>query len=499
MTPEDASRAGLVFDDSYARELEGAYVAWQAAPAPAPRMIKLNRALAAELGLDADLLDGPDGARFFCGNDLPPAARPIAMVYAGHQFGGFSPRLGDGRALLVGELIDPRGRRRDLHLKGSGPTPFARGGDGKATLGPVLREYVIGEAMAALGIPTTRALAAVATGEQVRRERFLPGAVLARIAASHLRIGTFEYFASRGDTAMLARLVAHACARHLPAAVGQPDQARALLAAVVERQAELVARWMLVGFIHGVMNTDNMTISGETIDYGPCAFMDASDPGTVYSSIDHGGRYAFGNQPRIAQWNLARLGEALLPQLDADEARAIELATELVRGFDAHYQRHWRAGLRAKLGLPALGGAAEPDDDRALVDDYIGLLVEHHVDYTLGFRALVDAAAGDDQALAARFHQPAAYQAWLGRWRTRLGAGAPEAASRMRRVNPAFIARNHRVEDALTAAVERSDFRPFELLLTVLARPFDDQPEHAGWMEPPALDVQRRHQTFCGT
>ena len=498
MTSE-APLAGMVFDDSYARELEGAYVAWHSAQAPAPRMIKLNRALAAELGLDADVLDGDVGARVFAGNDVPPGARPIALVYAGHQFGGYSPRLGDGRALLIGELVDPRGRRRDLQLKGSGPTPFARGGDGKATLGPVLREYVIAEAMAALGIPTTRALAAVTTGELVRRDRMLPGAVLARIASSHLRIGTFEYFGARKDDAMLARLVDHAVARHLPAASGAPDRARALLASVIERQAELVARWMLVGFIHGVMNTDNMTISGETIDYGPCAFMDAADPATVYSSIDHGGRYAYGNQPRIAQWNLARLAEALLPLIDADPDAAVATATELVRGFDGHYQRHWRAGLRAKLGLGPLPAGGEPDDDRALTDDFVALLVEHQVDYTLGFRALVAAAGGDDEACTSLFPAPAACAPGLARWRARLGPSAPAAAETMRRRNPAFIARNHRVEDALAAAIERTDFRPFETLLAILARPFDDQPEHASAMAPPPLAHQRRHQTFCGT
>ncbi len=496
----DAATAGMVFDNSYARDLEGAYIAWQAAPAPAPRMIKLNRGLARELGLDPEALDGDLGARVFAGNQVPVGARPIALVYAGHQFGGYAPRLGDGRALLLGELVDGKGRRKDLQLKGSGPTPFARGGDGKATLGPVLREYLIAEAMAALAIPTTRALAAVATGELVRRDRLLPGAVLARVAASHLRIGTFEYFGGKDDHAMLARLLDHAIARHLPAAVAAPDRARALLAAVVERQAELVARWMLVGFIHGVMNTDNMTISGETIDYGPCAFMDACDPATVYSSIDHNGRYGYGNQPRIAQWNLARLAEALLPLFDGGAEAAVAPATELVRGFEGHYQRAWRAGLAAKLGLD-VGAPRGPDDanDRALADDFVGLLVEHRVDYTLGFRALVSAATGDDDALAVLFPAPAAYQGWLARWRTRLGAGGPAAAASMRLRNPAFIARNHRVEDALSAAIERQDFRPFETLLTILARPFDDQPEYADSMAPPPLSVQRRHQTFCGT
>ena len=504
MTTE-AATAGLAFENSYARDLEGAYIAWKAAPAPAPRIVKLNRALAAELGLDADALDGDAGARILSGTDIVPGAQPIALVYAGHQFGGFSPRLGDGRALLLGELIDRSGRRRDLQLKGSGPTPFARGGDGKAALGPVLREYIMGEAMAALGIPTTRALAAVTTGEMVFRERPLPGAVLARVAASHLRVGTFEYFASRDDQAMLRKLVDHAVARHVPEAADDPHQALALLTAVVERQAALIARWMSVGFIHGVMNTDNTTISGETIDYGPCAFMDACDLTTVYSSIDHGGRYAYGNQPKIMMWNLARLAEALLPQLDADEAKAVAIATEVVHGFEGCYQRDWRAALAGKLGLDvgdggggAAGATAASADDRALGDDFIGLLAEHRVDFTLGFRALVDAAIGADGPLTALVPAGAALTPWLTRWRARLGDRAAAAAVAIRGRNPAFIARNHRVEHALAAAIG-GDLAPFETLLAILARPFEDQPEHAAAMVPPPLAEQRSYRTFCGT
>ncbi|MEZ4403710.1 MAG: YdiU family protein [Kofleriaceae bacterium] len=495
-TSPAAPFAGLAFDHTYARDLAGASVPVRAAVAPAPRLVRVNRALAEELGLDADALASDAGVRVLAGTDVPPGAQPVALAYAGHQFGGFSPQLGDGRALLLGELLDRRGRRVDLHLKGSGRTPFARGGDGKATLGPVLREYLMGEAMAALGIPTTRALAAVTTGEQVWRERPLPGAVLARVASSHLRVGTFEFFAARDDRAALARLVDYAIARHDPALRDHPRKALALLAAVGERQARLVARWMLVGFIHGVMNTDNVTISGETIDYGPCAFMDAYDPATVYSSIDRDGRYAYGNQPRIAQWNLARLGEALLTLIHDDLETAAADATEVVRGFAATYQAHWLAGLRAKLGLP--GPLA--DGDAALGDDFLALLAADGVDFTLGFRALGPAATGDVAALDELFPTAAAYQPWLERWRARLGSAATAAtAAAMAQVNPAFIARNHRVEDALAAAVERNDFRPFDTLLGILARPFDDQPAHAAQMAPPPRAQQRTHRTFCGT
>jgi uncharacterized protein YdiU (UPF0061 family) len=356
----DAARAGFHFDNSYARELDGFFAPWQAAQVPRPVLLKLNHALAAELGLDADALHGPLGAAIFSGNLAPPGATPIAQAYAGHQFGGFSPQLGDGRALLLGEVIDSLGQRRDIAFKGSGRTPFSRGGDGKAALGPVLREYLMGEAMHALGIPTTRALAAVATGEQVLREGGpLPGAVLTRVAASHLRVGTFQFFATRGTPEQLKALADYAIARHDPELAQDAQPYRAFLRAVAERQAALIARWMGVGFIHGVMNTDNMTISGETIDYGPCAFMDAYDPATVFSSIDRQGRYAYGNQPGIGQWNLARLTETLLPLLHTDADQAVALASEVVNGFPERYQYHWRAELRRKLGLQD----ERPEDD----------------------------------------------------------------------------------------------------------------------------------------
>jgi uncharacterized protein YdiU (UPF0061 family) len=390
----------------------------------------------------------------------------VALAYAGHQFGGYSPRLGDGRALLLGELPDGR----DLHLKGSGRTPFARGGDGKAPLGPMLREYVIGEAMHALGIPTTRALAVVTTGEQVARERGPePGAVLARVAASHVRVGTFQYAAATGDVDLLRRLADHAIARHHPGATDHLD----LYERVIEAQAALVARWMLVGFVHGVMNTDNTTISGETIDYGPCAFLDAYDPATVYSSIDHGGRYAFGNQPGILQWNLARLGEALLPLFDEDQEVAVEKATTVLGTFAERYHRHHRAGLRAKLGLP--------DASDALVDGLLELLTTHKPDMTTFFRDLADHARGGPAPLA---------DPWIASWR----AAGPDAAA-MDRVNPVYVPRNHLVEEALAAAVS-GDLAPVRTLVDVLSRPFEARRGFERYAEPgPAAG----YVTFCGT
>ena len=445
-----AARPLFVFDDSFARDLEGLYEPWTAAQVPAPKLLALNEELAAELGADAAALAAPDGVAVLAGNTMPAGASPIAQAYSGHQFGGFSPRLGDGRALLLGEVLDVDGRRRDLHMKGSGRTPFARGGDGKAAVGPMLREYLIGEAMHALGIPTTRALAVVATGEDVVRETMLPGAVLTRVAASHLRVGTFQYASRAGDPALVKRLADYAIARHHPHAAAATNPYLALFESVVEAQASLVARWMHVGFIHGVMNTDNMTISGETIDYGPCAFMDAYDPATVFSSIDHGGRYAYGNQPPIAQWNLARLAEALLALLDADEEKAVAAATEVLVSFPDRYDGHWARGMRAKLGL-----TAAREEDRALIDDLLALLQAHAVDFTSCFRALASSLRGDPAPARALFEAPAAFDAWSDRWQARLTAQASDprvVAQAMDRVNPVYIARNHHVEDALAAA-----------------------------------------------
>ncbi len=491
--------AAIAFDNTYARELPGLYVPWQPAAVAAPRLLYFNDALAAELGLDAAALRGPEGAAIFAGNALPAGAEPIAQAYAGHQFGGFSPQLGDGRALLVGEVIDRHGARRDIAFKGSGRTPFSRGGDGKAAVGPMLREVLIGEAMHALGIPTTRALAVAATGEPVYRERTLPGAVLTRVAASHLRVGTFEYFAARREFDRLRQLADYAIARHDPALAGTPERYIGLLRAVARRQAALVAQWMNVGFIHGVMNTDNMTISGETIDYGPCAFVEAYDPAAVFSSIDHGGRYAFGNQARIARWNIARFAEALLPLLagDIEDAAAVERAAapamEIIEAFVGWHEAALRAGQRAKLGL---ADAAPDDEALTLAQDWLALLYAQQVDFTLAWRRLADAAAGDDAPLRALFADSAPLAAWLARWRPAL---RPDAAALMRRASPWLIARNHRVEEALAAASDDGDLGPFERLFGALRQPYDETPAHAAYAEPAPAAVTAAYQTFCGT
>jgi uncharacterized protein YdiU (UPF0061 family) len=504
-----ATAVALRFDNSFARELEGCYVPWQPVPVPAPRLLFLNRSLAAELGIDAAALDDASWAATLAGNTLPEGAQPLAQAYAGHQFGGFSPQLGDGRALLLGEVIDRQGRRRDIAFKGSGRTPFARNGDGKAAVGPMLREVLIGEAMHALGIPTTRALAVVATGEPVYRERTLPGAVLTRVAASHIRVGTFEFFAARGDVQRVRRLAEYAIARHAPELADSPRPFLALLQAVAERQADLVARWMNVGFIHGVMNTDNMAISGETIDYGPCAFMEAYDPAAVFSSIDHRGRYAYANQPDIAAWNLARLAEALLPLIADDAGQAAAMATEVIAAFPARYRGCLLRGQRAKLGLQK-GEPGDDGADAALAVDWLALLQAEGVDFTLAWRRLADAAAGDPAPLRALFANPEAPEAWLARWRARCAAedGGPGAdpalagrvrAAAMRGVNPAVIPRNHRVEEALAAASDEGDLAPFERLLAALRQPWDEAPEHARYAEPAPAEVTACYRTFCGT
>jgi len=489
--------ARFAFDNTYARELEGFYVTWKAAQVARPGLVKLNRELAEELGLDAAALDSDEGARIFAGNEIPEGAVPLAQAYAGHQFGGFVPQLGDGRALLLGEVIDRNGCRRDVQLKGSGRTPFSRAGDGRAALGPVLREYLIGEAMHALGIPTTRALAAVLTGEPVFREEGpLPGAVLTRVAASHIRVGSFQFFAARGEQAKVGRLADYAIDRHYPELKDHANPYLGLLERVCDSQAALVASWMHVGFIHGVMNTDNMAISGETIDYGPCAFMDHYDPSTVFSSIDTHGRYAYANQPRIAQWNLARLAETLVALIDADEKRAIARASEVVNAFPEKYERHWLKGMRAKLGL-----FTEDEADLNLATRFLAAMEGKNVDYTLAFRYLADAVLGREEPIRALFADPSAYDVWSGHWRARLAreAVAPLVrAQAMRRASPAFIPRNHRVEEALSAAVERGDYAPFATLLNILSRPFDDQPEYAAFAEP-APEGRGCYRTFCGT
>jgi len=486
------------FQNTYAALPANFFARVAPTPVAAPRLIKLNRPLALQLGLDPDRLDSPDGAEILAGKRIPDGADPIAMAYAGHQFGHFVPQLGDGRAILLGEVIDSDGVRRDIQLKGSGPTPFSRRGDGRAALGPVLREYIVSEAMAALGIPTTRSLAAVVTGESVRRETLLPGAVLTRVAASHIRVGTFQYFAARGDTEAVRRLADHVIGRHYPDAANADRPYYALLEGVIARQAELVARWLLVGFIHGVMNTDNSSISGETIDYGPCAFMDHYDPATVFSSIDEQGRYAYANQPRIALWNLTRLAECLLPLISEQQDQAIAEAQSALGDFSEKFDTAYQAGLRRKLGL-----FTARDEDAALAQDLLVAMSNNHADFTLTFRRLSDAAADPaaDSEVRQLFEDPAAYDDWASRWRQRTGEEPQDPADRriaMRAANPAFIARNHLVEAVIEAAVNRDDFAPFEELLAVLSEPYRDQPAFSGYADPPQPH-QRVLQTFCGT
>jgi len=486
------------FQNSYAALPANFFARVAPTPVTSPRLIKLNRALAKDLGLDPDVLDSPEGAEILSGKRLPDGAEPIAMAYAGHQFGHFVPQLGDGRAILLGEVIDKDGVRRDIQLKGSGPTPFSRRGDGRAALGPVLREYIVSEAMFALGIPTTRSLAAVITGESVMRETVLPGAVLTRVAASHIRVGTFQYFAARQDNDAIRRLADHVIARHYSELAGTDRPYHALLEAVVARQASLVARWLLIGFIHGVMNTDNTSISGETIDYGPCAFMDHYDPAQVFSSIDEMGRYAYANQPRIALWNLTRLAECLLPLFADDQEKAIAEAQDILGAFPEAFSKAYQAGLRRKVGLFTMR-----DGDEALIQDLLDAMAKNQADFTLTFRKLGDAAAGKagDAGVRAQFLDPTAFDDWATRWRERTGAEPQTAAERraaMHAVNPLFIPRNHRVEAVIQAAVNNDDYAPFEELVTVLARPFDDQPDYAAYADPPLPD-QRVLRTFCGT
>ncbi|RRR43543.1 YdiU family protein [Mycolicibacter terrae] len=468
----------------FARDFPELSVRWQAETPPQPQLLVLNEALASDLGLDPQWLRGPDGLGLLTGTTVPDGATPVAQAYAGHQFGNYVPLLGDGRALLLGELTDRNGHQRDLTLKGSGRTSFARGGDGLAVVGPMLREYLISEAMHALGIPTTRSLAVVATGRQVQREGLLPGAVLARVAASHLRVGTFQLVAQQaratGDLTLLRRLADHAIARHHPAAAQAENPYIALFAAVAEAQASLVAQWMLVGFVHGVMNTDNTTISGETIDYGPCAFMEAYDPATVFSSIDHAGRYAYGNQPLVMQWNLARFAETLLPLFDDDEDQALNVAVEILEGFMPRYHGFWSAGMLAKFGLSKSMEAA------GVIDQALALMSEHAVDYTSFFRALSAAGRGEESLPGNVFGD------WLTRWR----ALGPNVEA-MDRVNPIYIPRNHLVEQALTVAM-RGDLAPVQQLLEVLAEPCRERDGLQDYAAPAPPEFGG-YRTFCGT
>jgi uncharacterized protein YdiU (UPF0061 family) len=482
----------IAFDNSYARLPAQFHARVAPTRVRSPRLIRVNRPLAGLLGLNVEELVGPEGAQILSGNMLPEGADPIALAYAGHQFGSFVRQLGDGRAILLGEVVGNDGKRVDIQLKGAGRTPFSRGGDGRSAIGPVLREYVVSEAMAALGIPTTRALAAVTSGENVVRDDARPGAVFTRIASSHIRVGTFEFFAAREDHDAVAMLASYALRRHYPEALGGTSDALSLLECVIAAQARLVARWLGVGFVHGVMNTDNTSICGETIDYGPCAFLDEYDPGKTFSSIDRHGRYAFANQPRIAQWNMARLAEALLPLITEDEAN------ERLNRFPGLFEAAHARVLRSKLGL-----VLEQEDDLALASDLLARLAASGVDYTVFFRRLCAAAADSsvDAEVAALFAQPETFHEWAAGWRRRLALEdvcADARARAMRLANPAFIPRNHRVEEAIAAAIRDANFEPFDALVRVLERPYDDQPEAAELAQPPRIE-QRVLQTFCGT
>ena len=462
------------------------------APTPVrdPQFVMFNTVLATALGLDVPMLDAPAGAAILAGNVMPEGAHPLAQAYAGHQFGHFTA-LGDGRAILLGEQITPDARRVDVQLKGAGPTPYSRRGDGRAALGPMLRELVISEAMHALGIPTSRSLAVVSTGEPVYRERALPGAVLTRVAASHLRVGTFEWAAAHRDPTALRALADYTLQRHYPDAAAAPAPYLALFDAVAERQAALIAQWQLVGFVHGVMNTDNMSLAGETLDYGPCAFIDTYDPAAVFSSIDTQGRYAYGNQPAIAQWNLARLAETLLPLFDADQARAIELANASIAGFEARFQHHWLAGMRAKLGL-----VNDESEDAALIDALLTWMHDTRADFTSTFAQLSTPGAAD-----AEVQTDAACHAWHAQWQTRLARQphSPEMVTAlMQQRNPAVIPRNHQVEEALVAATDAGDLGPLERLMAALAAPYDYTRDRAEFVLAPAPGG-RPYRTFCGT
>lgn len=484
------------FDNTYARLPHAFFAKVDPTPVSAPELIALNREFAVELGIDLAALDSDEGLAILAGNQRPKGSEPIAMAYSGHQFGGFSPQLGDGRAILLGEVIEKDGLRRDIQLKGSGPTPFSRRGDGRSALGPVIREYLVSEAMAAFGVPTTRALAAVWTGDQVRRETFEPGGVFTRVAQSHIRVGTFQYFAARQDYANLLVLADYTIDRHYSEARDTENPYRSLLEGVISRQAQLIAQWMHLGFIHGVMNTDNMTVSGETIDYGPCAFMDEYDPGKKFSYIDREGRYAYGNQPKMAHWNLTRLAEALLPLLADTDEKALEAAETALEKFPDIYQAALVDGFTSKIGIESA-----VEDDWALVESLLGLMAEDEADFTLTFRHLRDAPkSGDESKLISLFKTPEPITEWIGSWRNRLentGTNPETAATLMRKVNPVFIPRNHRVEEVIQAANQK-DFAPFHRLHEVLKNPFKEQPDFAEYEVPPKPE-EVVCATFCGT
>ncbi|MFN3075640.1 MAG: protein adenylyltransferase SelO [Alphaproteobacteria bacterium] len=496
-SPDDCG-VQFPFDNSYARLPERFYARLEPTQVAAPKLVSINRPLALQLGLDPEALTSPLGVEILAGNRIAQGSETIAQVYSGHQFGNFVPQLGDGRAILLGEVVDRTGVRRDIQLKGSGRTPFSRNGDGRAGLGPVMREYIVSEAMAALGIPTTRSLAIVTTGEMILRETPLPGAILTRVASSHVRVGTFQYFAARGDVEALRLLADYVLVRHYPDLAVCDQPYRALIDQVIAHQAELVAKWLLVGFIHGVMNTDNTSIASETIDYGPCAFMDVYHPQTVFSFIDQLGRYAYGNQPQIAAWNLARFAETLLPLLSDDTETAMAQANESLEAFPDHFSRALAAGQRRKLGM-----FTERDGDAALAEDLLNTMAEGHADFTLTFRHLCNAAADPEAEADVRslFDNPASYDSWALRWRQRLADEPQDGLTRrasMEAVNPAYIPRNHLIEAAVSAAVEHGNYRPFEELTTVLGKPYEDQSAFPAYADPPRPE-QRVRYTFCGT
>ncbi|MBS3804965.1 MAG: YdiU family protein [Oleiphilaceae bacterium] len=483
------------FDNSYARLPEPFYKRCDPTPVQAPKLIEFNGPLADQLGLNRE--DGSDEllARVFSGNQLMAGSEPIATAYSGHQFGTFNPTLGDGRAILLGEVIDLDNHRRDIQLKGSGRTPYSRGGDGRAPIGPVLREYILSEAMHALGVPTTRALAAVASGERVIRDFPEPGAVLTRVAKAHIRVGTFQYFAARGDQGNLHRLADYAISRTDPLLMAEEEPYLAFLKKVIDRQAGLIAKWMNLGFIHGVINTDNMAISGETLDYGPCAFLDFYQPDKAFSAVDVGSRYAFGNQPMIGQWNLARFAEAILPLLDEDQDAAVDKATQAVRGFLPLYEDYWLAGMRAKLGL----SLAEPDD-KDLAERLLAIMADNRSDFTSAFRALANHQAGKTAAAQAEFGTSDAVAAWFSDWQERLdreSEPAQDQAARMFAVNPRVIPRNHRVEKAIREARD-DDYTEFHRLLAAVREPYGEQPDTREYETPPS-EQEEVLRTFCGT
>lgn len=490
MKEKKTTEAGWNFDDSYTSLPQTFYRKQMPTPVASPHLVILNGSLAESLGLDTDILQSESGVEVFAGNEPPEGAEPLAQAYAGHQFGHFT-MLGDGRAVLLGEQLTPAGERFDIQLKGAGRTPYSRGGDGRAGLGPMLREYIISEAMHALGIPTTRSLAVVTTGEAIIRETEQTGAILTRVASSHLRVGTFQYASKFGSEDDVRALADYAIERHYPEAAGAENPYLQLLNGVIGRQAELVAKWQLAGFIHGVMNTDNMTISGETIDYGPCAFMDTFDPATVFSSIDRQGRYAYGNQPPIAGWNLARFAETLLPLLHEESEQAVGIAQDAISEFPKLYHAHWLKGMRAKLGL-----FGEEDGDKVLIEELLGMMHEQKADYTNTFRALTFGREGDSALFSLE-----AFVQWKKRWQERTGRqpeSEEDARSLMKNSNPAVIPRNHHVEEALEAAVERGDLSVLERLLRVLSHPYEHSPEQEEYCAP-APPSERPYRTFCGT